>query len=85
MKGVITMNELFAATTTATTTSTSSGLEGTTIALIFAAIIALCVILCIVKICNIVQEIRDDLKSKLDQMQKDLHRISDEVAPRDKK
>ena len=76
------MTMLFTATTT---TAASSDLGGTTIALIFAAIIALCVILCIVKIYGVVQEIRDNTNYKREQIQKDLHRISDQVAPRDKK
>lgn len=63
------------------TATASSDLEGSTIALVLVAIIAICVILCIIRIYNIVQE----TNYKLEQMQKDLHRIADAVAPRDKK
>lgn len=66
------------------TATASSDLEGSTIALVLVAIIAICVILCIVRIYNVVQEIRDNTNYKLEQMQKDLHRIADAVAPRDK-
>lgn len=66
-------------------TATASGdLEGSTIALVLVAIIAICVILCIVRIYNVVQEIRDNTNHKLEQMQKDLHRIADAVASKDK-
>lgn len=66
-------------------TATASGdLEGSTIALVLVAIIAICVILCIVRIYNVVQEIRDNTNHKLEQMQKDLHRIADAVALKDK-
>lgn len=66
------------------TATASSGLEGSTIALVLVAIIAICVILCIVRIYNVVQEIRDNTNYKLEQMQKDLHRIADAVASKDK-
>lgn len=66
-------------------TATASGdLEGSTIAFVLVAIIAICVILCIVRIYNVVQEIRDNTNYKLEQMQKDLHRIADAVASKDK-
>jgi uncharacterized protein YoxC len=66
------------------TATTSSDLEGSTIALVLVAIIAICVILCIVRIYNVVQEIRDNTNHKLEQMQKDLHRIADAVASKNK-
>jgi uncharacterized protein YoxC len=66
------------------TATTSSDLEGSTIALVLVAIIAICVILCIVRIYNVVQEIRDNTNHMLEQMQKDLHRIADAVASKDK-
>jgi cell division protein ZapA (FtsZ GTPase activity inhibitor) len=55
-----------------------------TLILVLVAIITICVILCIVKIQSELKDMNERVNYKLESMSKDLHRIADEVAPKDK-
>lgn len=52
---------------------------------VLIGVIMICVILCIVKIQGEIKDMNEKLNYKLENIGKDLHRITDQVAPRDKK
>lgn len=52
---------------------------------VLVGIIMICVILCIVKIQGEIKDMDEKLNYKLENIGKDLHRIADQIAPRDKK